>query len=627
MSLNFPDNPQLNDTFTVNGRTYSYNGNKWRRTKPRLSAVSPTLDVANDFTAGGALHVDSSTGRVGIGTANPAVELHVDGNVEFTGTLDVSGLITSATAIAATNDTTVATTAYVQTALASLVDSAPATLDTLNELAAALGDDANFATTVTNSLAGKLDLTGGTVTGLLTASGGIDGLTLANGISGSNFNITGVNQIEIADPGEGIIWKSGASGDISLIVVDDASDNILRTSAAQFQVGTNTVWHAGNDGSGSGLDADLLDGNHASAFATSGHTHSYLPLSGGTLTGQLTMGTSASIRQSSTTWTGNPGSGVGKLEYHSNRWYIVAGSNSSEIVRFRRDGTDVAWMDNSGGISAGNISGGNISGAAGTFSNRIVQYNGTTSTIVPGSDNNGAIYLGGATTGTGATGAIEASWNNSLRPQIGIGVTRDGNNTKALFTYHGWGALYANNTTRFYWDTGGYQLYGTNYGASTIKLKENIRDGHTVDGMVSEDRDVAFDKWNSLRTVAFDWKEKFTDPIWRGCTEHENLFTCQDADCPSAEMERVEHICGQGWCYGTEEDPCPRYRKVRNVLGWIAEEVREVYGDHMVGYSEDRELESINMTSFNAEHVNVTQHLIKYIRELEERILALEGLE
>ena len=36
---------------------------------------------------------------------------------------------------------------------------------------------------------------------------------------------------------------------------------------------TNTVWHAGNDGSGSGLDADLLDGHHASDFAQSSHTH------------------------------------------------------------------------------------------------------------------------------------------------------------------------------------------------------------------------------------------------------------------------------------------------------------------------------------------------------------------
>jgi len=64
----------------------------------------------------------------------------------------------------------------------------------------------------------------------ITASGGIDGLTLTNGISGSNFNITGVNQLEIADPGEGIVWKAGASGDISLYVIDDASDNILHTN-------------------------------------------------------------------------------------------------------------------------------------------------------------------------------------------------------------------------------------------------------------------------------------------------------------------------------------------------------------------------------------------------------------
>jgi hypothetical protein len=40
----------------------------------------------------------------------------------------------------------------------ALIDSAPAALDTLNELAAALGDDANFATTVTNSLALKAPL-------------------------------------------------------------------------------------------------------------------------------------------------------------------------------------------------------------------------------------------------------------------------------------------------------------------------------------------------------------------------------------------------------------------------------------------------------------------------------------
>ena len=54
---------------------------------------------------------------------------------------------------------------YVDTAISNLVDSSPAALDTLNELASALGDDANFSTTVTNSIATKLPLAGGTMTG------------------------------------------------------------------------------------------------------------------------------------------------------------------------------------------------------------------------------------------------------------------------------------------------------------------------------------------------------------------------------------------------------------------------------------------------------------------------------
>ena len=45
---------------------------------------------------------------------------------------------------------------YVDTAITNLVGSAPGVLDTLNEIAAAIGDDANFAVTVTNSIATKL---------------------------------------------------------------------------------------------------------------------------------------------------------------------------------------------------------------------------------------------------------------------------------------------------------------------------------------------------------------------------------------------------------------------------------------------------------------------------------------
>lgn len=57
-------------------------------------------------------------------------------------------------------DTTVmADRDYVNTAISNLIDAAPGLLDTLNEIAAAIGDDADFATTITNALATKLDIT------------------------------------------------------------------------------------------------------------------------------------------------------------------------------------------------------------------------------------------------------------------------------------------------------------------------------------------------------------------------------------------------------------------------------------------------------------------------------------
>ncbi|HAX2577819.1 TPA: shikimate transporter [Escherichia coli] len=52
----------------------------------------------------------------------------------------------------------IANAEFVRKLLAALVDSSPEALDTLNELAAALGNDPNFATTITNALAGKQPL-------------------------------------------------------------------------------------------------------------------------------------------------------------------------------------------------------------------------------------------------------------------------------------------------------------------------------------------------------------------------------------------------------------------------------------------------------------------------------------
>ncbi|HFT9693273.1 TPA: tail fiber protein [Escherichia coli] len=67
----------------------------------------------------------------------------------------LSGTPTTPTATKGTNNTQIASTAFVMAAIAELVDSSPDALNTLNELAAALGNDPNFATTMTNALAGK----------------------------------------------------------------------------------------------------------------------------------------------------------------------------------------------------------------------------------------------------------------------------------------------------------------------------------------------------------------------------------------------------------------------------------------------------------------------------------------
>ncbi|WP_284956769.1 phage tail protein [Enterobacter cloacae] len=91
----------------------------------------------------------------------------------------LTGTPTAPTAAQTVNNTQIATTAFVKSALAALVGSSPAALDTLNELAAALGNDPNFATTMTNALAGKqpLDSTLTTLSGK-TADGIIEYLRL-----------------------------------------------------------------------------------------------------------------------------------------------------------------------------------------------------------------------------------------------------------------------------------------------------------------------------------------------------------------------------------------------------------------------------------------------------------------
>jgi len=194
-----------------------------------------------------------------------------------------------------------ATKQYVDTEVSSLVNSAPSTLDTLNELAAALGDDANFSTTVTNSIATKLPLAGGTITGYLnieTAGGPSLTLKDTNG-SGTaaalyiDFDDSAGSRVGYVGIGSGSTndnWLYSTSGKPIL-----GSGN---NSAPQYYNGTsyNNIFHDGYHPNADTLTtARTINGvsfNGSANITIADSTK--LPLAGGTMTGALNFSQSAS---------------------------------------------------------------------------------------------------------------------------------------------------------------------------------------------------------------------------------------------------------------------------------------------------------------------------------------------
>lgn len=113
----------------------------------------------------------------------------------------------------------------------------------------------------TNNYSAELDnryvnKAGDTMTGklLFNADSGIDFISIPRTKSAISFNNAGSNRI-------GINFTDG-DGNLRIARTDINQD--WASGDVNILLGSNNykVWHAGNDGSGSGLDADLLDGKH-----------------------------------------------------------------------------------------------------------------------------------------------------------------------------------------------------------------------------------------------------------------------------------------------------------------------------------------------------------------------------
>ena len=233
----------LNVSSATNGQTLIWNGTDYSWGTPAPGYTSSDFDTdfatksTTDVVEGTNLYYTDARVQTKLGDVSGHIipdtdvtydlgssthkfrDLYLSGNSIILGgiTLTESSGELLVTPTGGGSNNTFATESFVNTAIANLVDTAPTTLDTLNELAAALGDDANFSVTITNSIATKLALSGGTMSG---------------NIDMANNELLNVNYITFADPGpnEGLRWTGGN------IEIFESPDDLTTNTAGNLQV-------------------------------------------------------------------------------------------------------------------------------------------------------------------------------------------------------------------------------------------------------------------------------------------------------------------------------------------------------------------------------------------------------
>lgn len=364
----------------------------------------------NDFYLG-------TTGEIGMGTAPVAgYKLAVVGHVRATSFVKSGG--TSSQFLMA--DGTVSTNPGWVTANYYTTG---ATFNTSNGIITFTRNDAN---TYTVDIDGKyVNLVGDTMTGQLVISttGTANSPSLRINTSSSstfihsqeNFapNMTSGqhNILVVGASGStknsgyiGYYWAGAGSNSNFVTIGHWGADDLFRVYGdGSVTIGTNTVWHAGNDGTGSGLDADLLDGQHGSYYYAasnpSGYISSYLNYytTGGTFNtgnGNLTF-----TRNDGGTYTVNLDG-----RYQASGAYLTAESDTLATVTARGATTSVA-SSFSGGLTTTGFT--NVSSAV-LANNTGINPNSYPSQVVAGAVSDGSW---GVTTGLGGNAGSNHNWS------------------------------------------------------------------------------------------------------------------------------------------------------------------------------------------------------------------------
>ena len=419
--------------YGTSGQVITSNGSTsaptWQTPTVDLSAYSTTTSISNTYAP---LSSPSLTG-------NPTVPTQTAGN----------------------STTRIASTEFVSTAISNLVDSAPSTLDTLKELASALGDDVNFSTTVTNSIATKLPLAGGTMTGDLDM--GSNDITTtgkmlyANMYANSTAYPTASTYhgcfIHDHSLGAGLFSHNGSW--VRLANHSDLSNYLTTSSASSTyltQANASSTYLTQSNAS----STYLTQSNASSTYLTQSNASStYMPKTGGTFTGDITINHGSG----STTGVINLGNsnGNGTLAQinmgHSGDTDHGNISYTGDMI-FKTGGNSEKFRIGSSGQIG-------LSGANYGTSGQVLTSNGSSSaptwqTVSGGSSGmptSGGTFTGGVTFNNSATVHVDSMFTFDGQNNYGIDFQLRGNNYDLVW-YSAANTLKAWDNTRIRWGSG-----------------------------------------------------------------------------------------------------------------------------------------------------------------------------